>query len=171
MGISAGVAMGAGALTSALGAQQKAQGQKTALEGQAYMNDINARMAELSAQSSLLQGQRQEASIYLKRGQIKSSQRAALSANGIDLTSATAQNIMTSTDVMGQIDANTVNANAVRQAWGYRTEGTNYTNQALGQRATSSSINPDLNFATSLLGSSTSAAKDWYMLNKLGAFA
>jgi hypothetical protein len=94
MGISAGITMGAGALTSAMGAKSKAESQKMALEGQAYMDDINARLSELSAQSALLAGQRQEGSIYLKRGQVKSSQRAALAANGIDLTSQTAINIL-----------------------------------------------------------------------------
>ncbi|MBU3554826.1 hypothetical protein [Polynucleobacter sp. UB-Piko-W3] len=171
MGISAGVAMGAGALTSAFGAQSKADSQKMALEGQAYMDDTNARLAELSAQSALLSGQRQEASIYLKRGQMKSTQRTALAANGIDLTSPTAQNILTTTDVMGEVDANTAKANAIRNAWGYRTEGMNYTNKAITARGNASAINPDMAFATSLLGSSTSAAKDWYLLNKAGAFA
>jgi hypothetical protein len=170
MGISAGITMGAGALTSAMGAKSKAESQKMALEGQAYMDDINARLSELSAQSALLAGQRQEGSIYLKRGQVKSSQRAALAANGIDLTSQTAINILTTTDVMGEVDANTAKANAIRNAWGYRTEGMNYSNRAITSRGNSKAINPDLSFATSLLGSSTTAAKDWYTLRKAGAF-
>jgi hypothetical protein len=171
MGISAGVAMGAGALTSALGAQSKADSQKMALEGQAYMDNTNARLSELSAQSALLSGQRQEASIYLKRGQMKSTQRTALAANGIDLTSPTAQNVMNTTDVMSESDVNTAHANAIRTAWGYRTEGMNYTNKALTENATAKAINPDMAFASTLLSSSTSAATSWYTLRKAGAFS
>jgi hypothetical protein len=49
-----------------------------------------------------------------------------MAARGIDLRSDTALNILTTTDVMGEIDAQTIEANAVRAAWGYRTEGVNY---------------------------------------------
>jgi hypothetical protein len=49
--------------------------------------------------------------------------------------------VLTSTDVMGQIDKNTIAANAVRSAWGYRTQATSFQNEALheacGRRARS----------------------------------
>ena len=94
-----------------------------------------------------------------------------MAANGIDLGSETAVNILTSTDVMGEIDANTVAANAARSAWGYRTEGVNFRNDALLKRSSAGSINPMMRTGTTLLTGATDVAKSYYMLDKVGAFS
>lgn len=159
----------AGALTSAVGSYYGAKTQKSNLNTQAAMADLNARMAETSAETELMRGQRMEQGAMLRTAQIKSSQRASMAANGVDLGSDTAVNVLTSTDTMGQIDANTIAANAVRSAWGYRTQATNYQNQALIQRASASSINPGMSAMSSLLGSAGQVASSWYSMNKAGA--
>ena len=107
--------------------------------------------------------------------------------------SDTATNILTTTDVMGEIDANTIEANAVRAAWGYRTEGVNYQidaamasangNMAVANARANAAANmsgaPSTSFsrvskgaamASSLLGSATNIASTYYTLNKAGAF-
>jgi hypothetical protein len=160
---------GAGALTSAVGAYYGAKVQKSNLAAQADMADLNARMAETGAEMELMRGQRMEQGAMLRTAQIKSSQRASMAANGVDLGSDTAVNVLTSTDTMGQIDANTIAANAVRSAWGYRTQATNYQNQALIQRASANSINPGMSAMSSLLGSAGQVASSWYAMNKVGA--
>lgn len=76
--------------------------------------------------------------------------------------------MLTSTDVLGAIDANTANANAVRAAWGYRTQATNYANDALNKRAADGAISPFLSGASSLLGGAGQVASSWYRLNKPG---
>ena len=120
-----------GALSSTIGSFYSAQTQRDNLRFQADMASINARIAEQSAQSALDAGNRQVGALTLKAGQLKSGQRAAMAANGVDLGQGSAAEVLASTDLMKEIDVNTLTANAVRSAWGYRTQGVNYQNQAL----------------------------------------
>lgn len=158
-----------GAASSAVGSYFSAATQKINLQTQAYVADTNARIAELGAQTALSQGQQQVANLTLKAGQLKSSQRAAMAANGIDLGEGSAAEVQASTDIMKEIDTNTLTANAVRSAWGYRTQATNFQNDALMKRAGADSISPGMATATSLLGSAGSVAGSWYSLNKAWA--
>jgi hypothetical protein len=158
-----------GGVTSAIGSYFSAATQKATLKGQAAIADTNARIAELGAQSILNQGQQQVGALTLKAGQLKSSQRAALAANGIDLGTGSAVEIQASTDIMKEIDSNTLTANAVRSAWGYRTQAVNFENEALTKRATAGAISPFGSAAGSLLGSAGSVAGSWYSLHKFGA--
>lgn len=158
-----------GAVGGAIGSYYSTNAQKTALEGQAELAKINARIAELGAQSVMAQGQQQVGALTLKAGQVKSSQRAAMAANGIDLGVGSAAEIQASTDIIKEIDANTITANAVRSAWGYKTQGVNMQNDALMRQAAAGSLNPAGSVASSLLGSAGSVAGSWYSLNKSGA--
>ena len=101
----------------------------------AQMAAINAQAAELNAEQALFQGDRVAQSVMLKGGQVKASQRTSMAASGIDLGSDTAVRNLTSTDVITQSDTNTIQANALRQAFGYRTEAVNYTNQGVIAKA------------------------------------
>lgn len=164
-------AQGAGAAASAVGSYYSAQSQKSSLNLQASLADINAQTAESTAQSALLAGDRQEQSVRLRTAQLKSKQTVALAANGVDLSQGSALRTLTDTDVMGDIDANTVKANAVRAAWGYRTQATSFQNQALTSRAGASAVSPLMAGATSLLGGASQVAGSWYAFNKSGAFS
>lgn len=158
-----------GAISSIAGSFYSAQAQRDNLRFQADMASINARIAEQSAQSALDAGNRQVGALTLKAGQLKSGQRAAMAANGVDLGQGSAAEVLASTDLMKEIDVNTLTANAVRSAWGYRTQGVNYQNQALLARSAASSISPMASAATSLLSSAGSVASNWYALDKAGA--
>lgn len=159
----------AGAVSSAVGAFYGAQGQKAALKGQAAIADINAKLAELTAQSALRSGQVEEQRSRIASANLKSKQRAALGASGVDLGSDSAINILTSTDVIGEIDADTVAANAARAAWGYRTQGMNFQNEAIGARATAKGISPWMAAATTALTGAGDVAMTRYKLKKEGA--
>ncbi|CAK0775902.1 conserved hypothetical protein [Gammaproteobacteria bacterium] len=158
-----------GGITSAIGSYFTADSQKTLLDSQAAIAEVNARIAELGAQSALYQGQQQVAELTLKAGKLKSSQRVAMAANGIDLGVGSAAEVQASTDLMKEIDKNTLEQNAVRAAWGYRTQGVNYRNDALMKRAGADSINPLVSATSSLLGSTGNVASSWYVLNRMGA--
>lgn len=159
-------AQGLGAGVSAGGAFFGAKSQKITLESTAQTAESNARIMELAAQSEILQGQREEQKSNLKYSNLKSTQKASLAANGVDISSDTAQNILTTTDTFKEIDANTINANATRGAWGYRTQGTNFANAARVARSTSKSINPWMAGATSLINSAGGVGKSLYLYNK-----
>ncbi len=160
---------GAGALMQTFAAFAGAQNQKAMLRGQAEIADINAGMAERAAQAALFGGQREEQRSRLATAQLKGTQKATLAANGVDLGEGTAARLLTTTDVMGEIDANTIAANAVRSAWGYRTQAAGYKLDAVGKRAAAGAISPGLAAATTLLTGASSVAASWYGLNKSGA--
>ena len=153
-----------GAATGAIGSYFGAATQKATLKGQAAVADTNARIAELGAQQELFRGQQQVGALTLQAGQLKSRQRAAMAANGIDLGVGSAAEIQASTDIMKEIDKNTVEANATRSAFGYRMQAMNFQNEALTKRATAGAISPGMSAASSLLGSAGSVAASWYRM-------
>lgn len=178
----------------AMQAQASSQNRAMALEFssaeagmQAAIGDINAKMLESNAQATLLSGQREEQKSQLNTAHLKSSQRVAMAANGVDLGVGSAENILTTTDVMGEIDANTIQANAVRGAWGYRAEAQNAKGQADVARARqygaavmagaerdtgskaytfamkqADNVRPSTSFGSSLLAGAGKVADSWY---------
>lgn len=162
---------GAGAVSSALGAASSAQAQKSSLLTSAAIADVNARMLESSAQQALAAGQRQEQAARINTANIKAAQRTGFAAHGVDLGSASAIEAQVSTDTMGEIDANTIHANAVRSAWGYRVQATNQANQAATSRAAGDAINPTVSAASTLLTSAGRVAESWYSLTRGGSGA
>jgi hypothetical protein len=172
MAISAGTAslglQAYGALSGAISSYYSAKSQKAALQFRADMADLNARLGENNAQATLAAGQRQEQAVQLQTAQLKSHQRASLAASGVALDEGSAAQVLTSTDVMGQIDANTVNANAVRAAWGYRQQATNDSNEALMSRSQAGAIKPGVAAMSSLITGATGVASSWYSFNKAG---
>ncbi len=168
----AGAALGlqaSGTAAGAVGAYYGAQSNRDALNLQATIGDINARMAETTAQSVLLAGQRQEQAVRIATANTASSQRVALAANGVDVGEGTAARVQASTAILGEIDADTVAANAVRAAWGYRSQATSYRSDAAMKRAGAGALNPLLAGATSLLGSAAAVSSNWYRLKQTGA--
>ena len=160
----------AGGINSAIGAYYSASTQKQNLKHSAAMAEINARIAQLGAESQLMQGQSEVAKLTMQAGQLKGRQRAALAANGVDLGVGNAAEIQASTDMMKEIDANTIKANAARSAWGYQNQALNYRSKAAADLAAASGISPFGSTVTSLLGDAGSVASQWYGLQKEGAF-
>lgn len=159
---------GAGAGSSAVGSYYGAKSQQSSLNLQAGLSDINARMSESAAQQTLLAGQRDEQKSDIATANLKGAQRASMAANGIDLGVGTAAQLLTSTDTLGEIDANTIQSNAVRNAMGYRTQAVNQTNQANMSRAAAGAISPMSSTFTSLLGSAGSVASNWHQYDNAG---
>lgn len=157
-----------GAATGAIGSYWSAKSAKSQANSQARLSDTNARIAELGAQQELIAGNREVGSISMQAGQLKSRQRVALAANGVDLGEGNAAELQASTDLMKEIDINTATSNAVRSAWGYRTQAVNAQNDALAKRATASGISPTRAATTSLLGSAGNVAASIYQYSKKG---
>lgn len=161
--------LGIGAVGSAFGAYYSAKSAKNNLQFQAQMSEINARTAELGAKGALLRGERDVQASKLRTAQLKGAQRAATAANGFDLGDDTSARILASTDVMGEIDANTIAADAIASAWGYRMQAQNLRGEAAVGRASASGISAAGSAMTSLLGDSGQVAASWYKFKKEGA--
>ena len=67
---------------------------------------------------------------------------------------------------MGQTDVNTVAANAIRAAFGYRMQGTNFGIDATMRSAAADSVSPWMSAGISLLTSAGRVAPQWYALKQ-----
>lgn len=159
--IAAAVGQVFGLLGGFAGSFYSAKAQKRNLQHQARMTEINARVAETGAKTELARGQAEYARHTLQAGHLKSAQRAALAANGMVMNEGSAAEMLAATDIMKEIDAQTIEENALRNAWGYRSQATDYRNQVLIGQAQASSINPAGAGLQTLLGSAPMVAEYW----------
>lgn len=157
-----------GAFGQAAGSYFSARSTRIQLDLQADLARINARISETAAQGELLKGEREGQAVKMRTGQMKARQKVNMLANGITLDSGSAQDVLNSTDFMGEVDALTVESNAIRAAWGYRTQGANFMAQAGMSSANAASISPGGSAFSSLLGSAAYAAPTYYSMKKAG---
>ena len=144
------------------GSFYSARSQKTQARLQADLAEHNARMAEMGARQALFSGQRQAAARSLQAGQLLSAQKAAQAASGVDLSVGSAAELRAGTEIFKEADVNQIEANALMQAWGYRTQA---------GMARASSPSPSLAAGATLLTGAVSVADSWYRLQKSGALA
>lgn len=163
------LSQGIGLAGSVFGSFYSAKSQKIQARLQADLAEHNARMAEMGARQALFSGQRQAAARSLQAGQLLSAQKAAQAANGVDLSVGSAAELRAGTEIFKEADVNQIEANALMQAWGYRTQAADYRAQAGMARASSPS--PALAAGATLLTGAGSVADSWYRLQKSGALA
>lgn len=157
---------------STVGSIFAASNERSRLRSQARIADINAGIAENNARNTIRVGTIEESRVKLATAQMKSQQRVAITSSGIDVAgSNTALARLSGTDLIGEVDANTVRANALRAAWGQRFEAGNIRRQATSLRASASSISPALAGFTSLINGAGQVASSWYSMSKQGAFS
>lgn len=171
MALTSLAASAAGAGMSVAGSYYETLGRKYALNLQARLDEVNAKIAEGQARDSLQRGEREEQNLRLSTAQLKSTQTANIAANGVDLTSESAAAILTSTDVMGEIDANTIKANALREAWGHRMEAVNLRGSAATNRATAKALSPVGAAVGTLLTEASKVGSSYYGFKESGALS
>lgn len=162
-------AQGAGLAMQTVGSYYSARAQKMQMRLQAKMAELNARAAEDTARDILMQGQRAEQATRLQGARIKSTQRTAMAANGVDLSSETSVALQTSTEYLSELDANTITANALRAAWGQRMNAVNYRGQSTMLRAQAGAINPWMQAAGTLISSGAQMATSYATFKDMGA--
>lgn len=124
----------------------------------------NAKMAEYAAQDAQKRGEEDAMAAQRRAAALKSSQRVALAANGLDLSYGTAADLQDQVDFFGQADAATARTNASREAWRLRAGGAQ--EQAAGAAARS---NANMQVAGTLLSTAGSVASKWYAASSSGA--
>lgn len=160
MGMTAFVA---GTAIQAVSSYNGAKAQQSALSSQAGADKQNEQIADWQASIAEQNGQAEEQRSRLETAGLYGRQRAALGANGVDLGYGSANDILTTTKLMGEEDAMTIHDNALRTAWGYRTQGVSYGNRAAMDAAGASSIHPFMSAAGSLLGSASKSGFNFGM--------
>lgn len=158
--VQAGIAI-AGMVMSAYSASQQASAAKDSANYNAAIQNNNAKIAEYQAKDAVQRGDQATEDHMRKVAQLKGSQKASMAARGLDLSEGTPLNILTDTDVFGEIDANTIKTNAAREAWGYRAQGSNSTAQAGLYKMQADNQNPLMAGAGTLLSGAGSVADRW----------
>jgi len=158
-----------GGVQSAVSSYYGAKAQARQLAFEADMADINARMAESAAERTMASGRREVQRSRMQTAALKSRQRVAMAANGVALDEGSAVNVQTTTDYIGEVDANTIEANAIAQAWGHRIDAVNQRSAARSGRTAASAISPGQAAMSSLIGSAGAVASSWYSMSKVGA--
>lgn len=90
----------------------------------------NARLAQRAAVDSLQRGDREAGQARIGTSRLIAEQKVAYANSGVDPTVGTPAQAGAATRVMGEMDAQTLQNNAVREAWGFRTYGIKYQTQA-----------------------------------------
>ena len=158
-----------GVATSTIGSYYAAKGQKTALKLQARIAEVNAKIAEGQSRDALQRGERQEQGTRMGAAQLRSTQRAAMGSSGIDLGSETAAAVLTSTDYLTEVEANTIKANALREAWGFRMDAGQSRSEASMARATARGISPVGDAFSTLMTGAAQVAGSYASFKQSGA--
>lgn len=158
-----------GGAFSVIGALGKANNQITADNAQATQFTTNAVNAEQAAASANTTGAASVGNTEMKGAQTVASQRAAMAANGVDVSApGTAANVQASTQYVTDQNVNTITANAARTAMGYTQQSQSDIANAGAERAAASSVSPFVSGASTLLTSATGVASNWYRNQKTG---
>lgn len=150
-----------GAATKGIGSYSSTKAQQSSLDYQASVADQNAQLEQDRASIALDNGVSNVQNQGLKTAQTKGMQTANLAANGVDLGTGSARDVLTSTQLMGQRDADQLQTNALREAWGYSTQAADTANNAAKLRTMAGNISPALSGASSLLGSASQVSSAW----------
>ncbi|OJU87090.1 MAG: hypothetical protein BGO13_13900, partial [Burkholderiales bacterium 66-5] len=116
-------------------AQVEAGGRAAALEYSAQADDLQARLSELQAQSSLLQGERKEQGSRLQYAQAKSKATASMAARGLDLGQGSALAVRNSVDLMSERNAIAIQQDSLMAAFGHRMQSAQASLSAQSKRA------------------------------------
>lgn len=164
------MAQGLGAGMNVAGSYYGARGQKSALEFQAQVDEINAGMARGRMRDARRAGELAEQDVRMTAARTKSAARAAMGANGVDLSAGvTPAAALSSTDLMTEWNVREIEIAEIYEAFGHAMEAEQLRGRARSSRAAASSISPGMSAFTTLLGEATNVASSWYMLKEAGA--
>lgn len=104
----------------AAGAVGRSQAEARAMSANADIADKQAALDDERAEDALVRGKERIFAKRLTQAQIRGRQKAVLAARGLSLAEGSAFDILEDTDYLSEIDVNTIQTNAEREAWGFR---------------------------------------------------
>ncbi|HJA17744.1 MAG TPA: hypothetical protein H9960_06425 [Candidatus Duodenibacillus intestinigallinarum] len=112
--------MGVATIINAFGSIGITNKSNAILQSQANIARLNAQMMEFNAQQRLRSAEKDQVRLTMQAGQVKGSQKAAIAANGLATNEGSAVEVLSSTDIIKEIDSNQIKENAQRDYWGMR---------------------------------------------------
>lgn len=120
----------AGTAASVASSMQQASAAQAAAKYQSEVASSNQQIATQNAQFASASGEEKAAVQEQKTRAQMGAIEAGQASSGVDINSPTATAVRTSTDELGNLDAQTIRSNAAREAYGYQTQSTNFENQS-----------------------------------------
>lgn len=164
----------AAAAFSAYGQMQQAESAAKASEYSQKVAQENAKAAEMQAKDSENRGANEAATQRENYLRANATARAQAGSTGLLADKGTMGQIQDQNAELGEMNVLTARNNAAREAWGYRVQATNYTNQAAaeGFAAKSSRYNGMLGAgATFASGVANAAGKSKWLQKQFGGDA
>lgn len=168
----AALAAGAiGGATSAAGSVEQGQAVSNAASYQAQVASNNAIIAGQNADYATAAGRAQAEAQSLKGAATAGRIKATQAASGVNVNSGSAVDVQTGQREASQLDTETVMNNAQLQAYGYRTQQTNFqAQQGLEQmEAEQAPIGADLGATGGLLSSASGLGLKWAQFGNSGS--
>ncbi len=113
----------------------------------------NAHLAELAAGDAVARGQFAASQALIRGSQLEGQQKAAYVGAGVSTSSGSAVDVMSDTKTASALDALMLTNNAAREAWGYKTQATQFREKATIDESTASN-----EAGADILGSAVGAA-------------
>lgn len=110
-------------------------GKRAEAHQQAEFQDANKSLSEQRAGDALLRGNRDAGTQRMKGSQIIGAQKVGFAAGGVDVSTGSAAQTMADTRMMSELDAQTIENNAAREAWGHKVQAWESGQQANALRA------------------------------------
>lgn len=150
-------------LLSAFGSGASAAGQSQAGAYTAQVARNNQVTANQNADLALFRGDQQVSVSQQRTAQTIGAQRAGAGASGVDVNTGSPVRAQEDTARIGAMDAQTIQENAQRSAWGYRTQAENFGNEAKLDESRG-----ELGALSSLIGGGATFAEKWSKYKQQG---
>ena len=169
-GISEGLAVAGiaasvvGAGVGAVGAISQANASSASASYNAEVAKNNQTAADQSAQAALQEGAVAQQQKAYQEDVLVGQEKAGLAANGVDVGSGSAVDILSDTKAAGELDQLTILNNAARTSAGFINQGINYGNQAnINEAASQASLTGgDLAATSDVIKGAGAVASTWY---------
>ena len=112
-------------LLGAAGQVQSAQATSAANKYNAQVQDMNAKLAERRALDAIERGEAEERRKRMEVSKLKGAQKAAMAANGVDVSFGSPLDTLVDTATLGELDALTIRSITYREAYVYRVDAVN----------------------------------------------
>lgn len=168
MGYGSLIAQGVSNTINAFGSLSVTKHNNSIAQAQANIARINAQTMMMQYEATLRANEKAVVQKTMAAGRAKSSQRAALAANGIAVGEGSAAELQASTDLVKEIEVNQMTSNALQNAWGYRMQAVNY--QGAAMQAEASKQSAGLNSFATLLGGASQMGVNYLAMSQSGMF-
>jgi len=131
---------------------------------QSKVADRNADLANEAAQQEQANTRQEALAFYRRQAQLKGQQRAAMSANGIDVNFGSAADLQADTEMLGREDARRLYDQGAQKTRGFEIEASNFGGEANAARSAASGAL--IGGAFDMAGTALSTAKQFGTVNK-----